>query len=168
MASNNHEHIDQLFRADFDRIEVRFNPHHWDQLQAAISDSAAKGNIEESGNSIRSTAQFIDKSIWLILALGIVLIAFICWMFFLMSPTAERKPSSKPELQESYEGISDTFSNHEDKITTRGLQETNSNTNQLNHPPDSIFTNLKSEINDSLNVHSEDTATKSIDNFIFW
>jgi cytoskeletal protein RodZ len=167
-SSNNHEHLDQLFRADFERIEVRYNPQHWKQLQAAMSNSAVESDLQGNRNSSKTKAKLLNLTIGQWLALGILLIALIWWLFVFNSPSAEKKPFQNHEQQPQQETISNTSSGHEG-LSTQGSSK-NSNRNAL--PPsillDTILTQSESNTNDSLSKQTEDTSEKSLDNFIFW
>ena len=42
MAESNLPNVDALFKGEFDQIEVRFNPSHWQQLQDALHQTAVE------------------------------------------------------------------------------------------------------------------------------
>lgn len=167
-SGNKHDHIDQLFRADFDRIEVRYNPQHWKHLQAAMSNSVEESDHQVSRNSPYTKAKLLNLSIGQWLALGLFLIAIICWLFVFNSPSVEKKPFKKLEQQPQQETISNSSSRHEGFRNQGSNEISNTNAFSPSIHLDTVPNKAESISNDSLSEQTEDTSRKSLDNFIFW
>jgi hypothetical protein len=100
MAINNQEHIDNLFREGFDRIEIRYNPEHWQSLEKALADVSGHDNSQQNLGSERIT----NKSFpgwWLSVFAGLILGALYFFYRKDVIPVLKPKVEAPIELRDS-------------------------------------------------------------------
>jgi hypothetical protein len=71
MIDENQDHIDQLFKDQYEQVEVRYNAAHWTQLQGALAAATAAGIASSVPSSAWSRiAKFFYANQWLTIISG--------------------------------------------------------------------------------------------------
>lgn len=104
MAEHNQEHIDQLFRQQFDEVEVRFNPSHWSAMQQTLAAAAAGAAVAASESAWHRLLRLMKSNlnVWIavISSMGLCLGIFL---MFRKSGAVEflpiRKESDLPQVE---------------------------------------------------------------------
>lgn len=160
MAINNNEHIDQLFRDGIEQVEVRYNPAHWQQLNAALS----AANTEQSGDDNSSSGKQLRKGYpgwWLSVFVGIFMLTALFLILF-------------SEKNGSIDFISPRKEKAIPHNTTDSILPKNPNESGIDEPKSTRST-LES-VNDSTHVLkpiksdslAQDSTKGEPDLFIFW
>lgn len=99
MSKDSREHIDQLFKDQYDQVEVQYNPVHWTQLQGALAAAVAAGVASSVPTSTWShIAKILKANKILAIISGLSLTVIIATML-LQKPTTQLEivnPSPKP------------------------------------------------------------------------
>jgi len=93
MAEHHDAHIDNLFREEFEQIEVRYNALHWQQLQHALIQAGAAGAA--SSLPLTSKGKFshlLKKFLGWWIGAGAVLIAVTLALVLLREPQTFEVP----------------------------------------------------------------------------
>jgi hypothetical protein len=167
MSESNLHNADALFKVEFDQIEVRFNPLHWQQLQNALQQPSA------DTSEIPSKANGRKISFKLIVFASMIVIGMLVLIYFLKQNSDYAKPihPNAPAVQPIK---SESEVNSEGETRT-DFPKSNAEDVQLNPAvkaeervglSDTLPKKRKSGvISDTL---KKDTTQNPLDNFIFW
>ncbi len=162
MTNLHSEPVDQLFRSEFDRIEVRYNPVHWEQMQTLLAQVPAVEIKQDSSDSNLIKSVLKAKLFWLVIAvlgLGLILLLFNR----INKPESIKENKLKPELPTSKQEVSPQLNTS--KTWTSTPVETEQGINQI-ITQDTIL--KRKAVLDSLGKGIKDTTNGTLDNFIFW
>jgi hypothetical protein len=167
MSEDKIEHIDELFKEQWDGVDVQFNPAHWQQMQLALASVAAASAASATGSTFWSKIFAQMKWNKLLLTLvGVSITTVICVMVY-----QSKKVSNRPPDQQATPSImvqppvtlvdSADVQGHRSMERTTGFQPS-----PISLPIDSLLPDpfQNPVVVDSLKVDSTDV----LKNFIFW
>lgn len=167
MAESNLPNVDALFKEEFDQIEVRFNPSHWQQLQDALHQTAVE--LDEP----KAKTNPAKLSLKMILFAVLAIIGILVLVYLLKQNSEFVKPQFRKEP--AVQPIKSGSENNTGKDITTPLPQNHSQEIQADptiqaiesvSPSDTLPKKRKARIiTDTL---KKDTISNPLDNFIFW
>jgi hypothetical protein len=165
MAKNNEEHIDQLFREGFDRVEVRYNAHHWERLSAALAAAPSSMDASSGGKNDAPASKKFPRwwlSIVLTGILVMLLIGLLTW-----SPAVFKLDNNEKEQARKTSLPADTLV-QPDSSSSPLLSPNNHLPAESKLPTDTLPLPQPPSLPLSPDSASTDSTQAADDLFIFW
>jgi hypothetical protein len=89
MIDENQDHIDQLFKDQYEQVEVRYNTAHWTQLQGALAAAAAAGIASSVPTSMWSRITKFFKANKFLTLISTIAIPLVIALVLLSEPDVE-------------------------------------------------------------------------------
>ena len=165
MNKDSREHIDQLFKDQYEQVEVRYNSAHWTQLQGALAAATAAGVASNVPTSTWSRiAKFFHTNQWLTIVSGLAIaVASVIVLLQQKWQTEQDIPQPHQEIHQPKEIPATVIA--EDTFLYHGTDSVKLFHNGKLLAPDTLIKPIILGI-DTLDSLKVDTTKKEI--FIFW
>lgn len=167
MAESNLHNVDALFKEEFDQIEVRFNPSHWQQLQDALHQPAvelAEPKAKTSAGKISLKAILLG----ILIILGMLILVYLFKQnSAFVRPIFRKEPAVQPINSGSEQNTGKDVTTPLPKNHSQGIHvDPTIQATESVSPSDTLPKRRRAGlISDTL---KKDTTQNPLDNFIFW
>lgn len=164
MHNQENHPVDAFMRSEFERIELNFNPAHWEQMQSMLDTVTAAEPGDRTLSFAKKILKFIAKTKWW--WMSAVLLCGVIWM--LMREQNSRVNNQFNHQENIENGVLKNESGGSESIEKTGVMTPRSiHEMPVEKGASDTLRKLKMPA-DSAKKSASDTADGNLENFIFW